>query len=53
MLKLNDTKTTAIVTWQRGNQRSTIDYVWANFTMFEKIRFMNIDEDQEVLAIRI
>ena len=51
MLNLDDTKTTGIVTWQRGNQQSTIDYVLANFSMAEKIRSMNIDEDQEVLAI--
>ena len=51
MLNLDEIKTTGTVTWQRGNQKSTIDYVLTNFSMFDKIRFMKIDEDQDEIAI--
>ena len=51
MLNLDDSKTTGTVTWQRGEQKSTIDYVMTNFSMFGKVKYMQIDECQEIIAI--
>ena len=51
MLNLDDSKTTGTVTWQRGDQKSTIGYVMTNFSMLEKIKYMQIVECQEVISI--
>lgn len=43
-----DEKCTGEVTWTRGNQNSTIDYILVNETMYDKFISMTIDEDKEI-----
>ena len=46
-----DEKTKGIVTWQRANQRSTIDYALVNNEMYNMFSKMNIDEEREILDL--
>ena len=51
MMNLDDNKTTGAVTWQRAEQKSSIDYVLVNYKMYNKLKSMIIDEDREIIGI--
>ena len=50
LLNINE-KTRGVVTWERANQKSTIDYALANGEMHSLFQEMIIDENREVLDL--
>ena len=50
-MNLDDNKTVGAVTWERGTQKSTIDYALVNFSMYDRVKSMVIDDAHEILKI--
>ena len=51
MMNLEDNKTVGAVTWERETQKSTIDYVLVDFSMYDRIKSMVMDDTHEILKI--
>ena len=47
----NDTNCKGLYTWSRKDQKSIIDYILVNKTMYDRFLDMNIDENKEILDI--
>jgi len=46
-----DEKCEGVTTWQRGEQKSVIDYALVNVKMYNLIEGLKIDEDEEIMDI--
>ena len=51
MMNLDHSKTTGEVTWERGIQKSTIDYVLVSFSLYDRVKSMIIDDNHQILKI--
>ena len=47
----NDPNCKGLYTWSRKDQKSVIDYILVNKTMYDRFLDMNIDENKEILDI--
>ena len=49
LIMLNyDNRCKGEITWKRGKQKSTIDYIMVNEIMYDQFIDMNIDEEEEI-----